>query len=62
MLRRRPHPNAEPDREQEVIDLRERLAPYGHSPLRPGWREAMIAEDVKRRNRRPKTDAWGFKG
>jgi hypothetical protein len=61
MLRRRPEAT-DRDREQEVIDLRERLAPYGHAPLRPGWREALIAEDAKRRARRPKTDAWGFKG
>jgi hypothetical protein len=62
MRRRRPDANAEDDRELEVIDLRERLAPYGHSQLRPGWREHLRAEDRKRRERRPKTDAWGFKG
>ena len=54
-------PVPQPDHDAEVIDLRERLAPYGHAPLRPGWREALIAEDVKRRNRRPKVDQWGYR-
>lgn len=53
---------AEPDADTEVIDIRERLAPYGHAALRPGWREDLIKEDVKRRERRPKVDQWGFRG
>jgi hypothetical protein len=50
-----------PDDDLEVIDLRERLAPYSHTQLRPGWREALIVEDIKRRNRRPRVDQWGFR-
>ena len=61
MRLRRTAPVPQPDHDVEVIDLRERLAPYGHAPLRPGWREALIAEDIKRRNRRPKVDQWGYR-
>jgi hypothetical protein len=59
---RRPATTAEVDPKHEVVDLRERLAPYGHADLRPGWREQLIAEDAKRRQRRQKVDAWGFRG
>jgi hypothetical protein len=52
----------EPDAETEIIDLRERLAPYGHADrLRPEWRESLIIEDIKRRNRRPRVDQWGYR-
>jgi len=62
MRRRRSDIAAEADLEREVVDIRERLAPYGHATLRPGWREQLIAEDKKRKARRQKVDAWGFKG
>jgi hypothetical protein len=51
----------QPDDDAEVIDLRERLEPYSHTRLRPGWRESLIVEDIKRRNRRPRVDQWGFR-
>jgi hypothetical protein len=62
MRLRRSEARSEPDLDVEVIDLRERLAPYGHAEqLRPGWRESLIIEDIKRRNRRPKVDQWGYR-
>jgi hypothetical protein len=51
----------EVDPDLEFIDLTERLAPYEGTQPRPGWREHLIAEDMKRRQRRPKADQWGFK-
>jgi hypothetical protein len=35
----------------EVIDLTERLAPYGEGDPAPHWREALVLEDMKRRRR-----------
>ena len=62
MRLRRSEARSEPDLDLEVIDLRERLAPYGHAEhLRPEWRESLIIEDIKRRNRRPKVDQWGYR-
>jgi hypothetical protein len=34
-----------------VIDLRERLAPYGETAPTPGWRDVLIAADARRRAR-----------
>jgi hypothetical protein len=59
---RRSATTARVDPDYEVVDVRERLAPYGHADLRPGWREQLIADDAKRRARRRKVDAWGFRG
>ena len=36
---------------EEVIDLTERLAPYGTGAPAPHWREALVLEDMKRRRR-----------
>ena len=61
MKLRRSASTLEVDPDLEFIDLTERLAPYEGTRPRPGWREHLIAEDVKRRQRRPKVDQWGFK-
>jgi hypothetical protein len=61
MRRRRSVALLPPDEDAEVIDLRQRLAPYSHTRLQPGWRESLIVEDIKRRNRRPRADQWGFR-
>jgi len=45
----------------EVIDLTERLAPYGTGTPAPDWREALVLEDMKRR-RRPLRAAPGPAG
>jgi hypothetical protein len=39
------------DEQDEVIDLTERLAPYGTAAPKPDWREALVLEDMKRRRR-----------
>jgi hypothetical protein len=60
MRLRRSDAPSKPD-DADVIDLRERLAPYSHTRLQPGWREALLVEDFKRRVRRPRVDQWGFR-
>lgn len=62
MKLRRSASTIEADPDLEVVDLTERLAPYEGAHPRPGWRDHLIAEDIKRRQRRPKVDQWGFKG
>jgi hypothetical protein len=59
MRRWRLSSTVEEDVPQDVVDVSERLAPYGHSELRPRWRADLIAADAKRRARRVQTDAWG---
>jgi hypothetical protein len=39
------------ERHDEVIDLTERLAPYGEADPAPHWRDALVREDMKRRRR-----------
>ncbi|MEQ1788361.1 MAG: hypothetical protein ABL966_15015 [Acidimicrobiales bacterium] len=48
MRRREPIEPAEAD---EVIDLRERLAPYEEVAQRPDWRADLIAADARRASR-----------
>jgi hypothetical protein len=61
MRRRRPA-TIEDAPDLGVVDIRERLAPYGHTDPRPGWRADLVAADAKRKARRVRTDAWGFRG
>ena len=48
--------------EPDVVDITERLAPYGHAELRPGWRADLVAADAKRQARALHSDPWGFRG
>lgn len=49
MRRRRPPEPVEAD--DQVIDLRERLAPYEEVAQRPEWRADLIAADARRATR-----------
>ena len=40
-----------PDEEDQVIDLTERLAPYADREPAAGWRDALIAQDERRKAR-----------
>lgn len=37
--------------EDEVIDISERLAPYGEADLSPDWQERFVAADTRRAQR-----------